>query len=68
MALIRVPGAGSTFHSVDSFEVNNETGSMRQFKVGITVEVIDHDYDLALIIPKQDNKVIGTLRLDLFGA
>lgn len=53
---------------VDTFEINNETGSMRQFKVSITVEVIGNDYDLAIIVPKQDNKVIGKLRLDLFGA
>lgn len=58
-----VMGSDGQPRVVDTFEINNETGSKRQLKISIKVEEVEQDYDLAIIVPNQQNKVIGKLLL-----
>ncbi|MGE3109603.1 MAG: hypothetical protein AB7G11_16895 [Phycisphaerales bacterium] len=48
---------------LDSFKVNNESGTTKQFKISITVEEVQADYNIAIIVPSENNRVIGRLML-----
>lgn len=53
---------------IDTFAINNETGTKRQMKISITVEEVEQDYDLAIIhadhfVAGNDPKIIGKLLL-----